>query len=497
LPYTAVRLGGLVSRLEVRDFAALARFLVMPHDSLALAHVLRSPLFGVSDDDLVALARATQAAAVPDELRPNWWQVLRQWHAAPLALAQATPQLARWIGWADTVPPHDLLSRVVSECGAHERYRQAAPAHLAAQAASNIDALLELALDIHGGEAPALITLANELEALAALPEQEAPAEGEAIYGQDQVRIMTIHAAKGLEAPIVILADAHRPAPRQSHDHAVVVWPMGATAPTHFSWAIADTALGAKRQSWVDAARVRESIEESNLLYVAVTRAAQFLIVSGHARAGADKDGHSSWYRAIERVVPAMPQMPTLLSAQASATVTRVALPIASEREVAVTRRNVGKRRQAPTASEAFGIAFHAWMDRLTRTASLERQGLLAECADDELARALAATLAHPLAAPFFDADNIIEARNEVELVAADGEILRPDRLVRTREAWWILDYKTGLTGDGDTVHPTIAAQLAGYAAALKPHAGAAPIYAAVITREGRVIEVPISRANG
>lgn len=488
LPYAALRQGGLVSRIEMRDFAALVRFLATPEDNLSLAHVLRAPLFGLDDDALITLAREAKSAATPDAPAPTWWHTLGCTATLP-AFSEAHATLVRWLAMADCVPPHDLLSRIVVERDAYTRYRRAAPPHLADQAVSNINALLELSLDLNGGRAPSLLALADELAALATVPEQESPSEGESLASDDHIRLMTIHAAKGLEAPIVVLADAHRPPPRRPRDHVIVEWPLRDAAPQHFSWAMGGTQLGKQRQQWVNVLNAREAVEETNLLYVAMTRAVQYLLVTGHDRVGASKDGRISWYTAIAAVSPPTDAPPIAFASRIQVppqTGETIQTPLAI---AALPRqRKVGARRASLTPPQAFGISFHAWMERLAPLPPADRAAALAYEVDSDVRNAVAKTLASEAAAHFFDPRFVVEARNESELLGSDGTVLRPDRLVRTHDAWWVLDYKTGVVGP--TVAPEIRSQLSLYVAALKQHAGSLPVHAAVITRDGDVLVV-------
>src|SRR5258706_14744006 len=107
LPYVGARPGGLMAALEVRDMAALLTFLAAPNDDLCLAQILKSPLFGVDDQSLLAIRFLEQPG--------SWWQRLQSLaqgdNAAP-ALKRAADLLTDWLVRMDRVPVHDLLDRI-------------------------------------------------------------------------------------------------------------------------------------------------------------------------------------------------------------------------------------------------------------------------------------------------------------------------------------------------------------------------------------------------
>ena len=127
---------------EVQDLVALLDVLVSPGHDLSLARALRSPLFGVPDEALVALAtraRAQQAAGQP---RP-WLDLLQdpEW-TSPAALAGLGEVLAKWKRWVDRLPPHDALDAIVHDGDLLARYAQAAPPALREAMLANLRALL-------------------------------------------------------------------------------------------------------------------------------------------------------------------------------------------------------------------------------------------------------------------------------------------------------------------------------------------------------------------
>jgi ATP-dependent helicase/nuclease subunit A len=300
IPYLGAGRGTFLDCLEVRDVLHLLTLLVTPFDDVALATVLRSPLFAASNDDLAALADATAT--------PAWYQRLLQLARTldpSTPLARAARLLPKWRAVADRIPAHDLLDRIYFEGDLPRRYESAAPAHLKMRVRANLTRLLDLALDADSGRFPSLIRFVERLETLTS---EDTESLG-AVEEGDAVRLLTIHAAKGLESPVVFLADSARQmlSARERGARAIVDWPIAASRPTLFllAGAKADaddiTRAALKRQT---SAALRE---EANLLYVALTRAQQLLYVSGcepntrakeHSRAG---DSNRGWYGFVER----------------------------------------------------------------------------------------------------------------------------------------------------------------------------------------------------
>ena len=213
---------------------------------------------------------------------------------------RAASLLGHWFGLAGTRPVHDLLDAVFFEADVLARYRAAVPASAAASVEANLNALIEHALSADAGRFPTLARFVDELGDLAKLPAQEALDEPAAEDAGEAVRFMTIHGAKGLEAPIVWLLDTASRSPSHRCYQSLVEWPADEPSPVHFSFWTREASLSAMQREVFERTRARAAREELNLLYVAVTRARQVLVVSGHHRAGAD----NTWYSRLREAVP-------------------------------------------------------------------------------------------------------------------------------------------------------------------------------------------------
>ena len=479
IPFITSRRGGLLHALEAQDVIALLETLLLPHADLKLAHALKSPIFGCSDADLPRVfgpagpcgwERLTALAGQPD--------------CAP-ALARAAQLLIRWRTRVGTLPVHDLLDRIYFEGDVEARYAAAVPPAQRPQVAANLRAFMRLALTQDAGRYP---TLAGFIRELASLVDDAdaAPGEGLAADGENAVRLLTIHGAKGLEAPIVWLLGGSDHARGDSHG-VLAPWPPEAARPEHFSLFGKQDERGAGRERWFAEEAALTQRESDNLLYVALTRAEQGLIVSG----AADK---SAWLQRVEAAwqglaLPA--DLPPAARADApcmTAAAPRIAAPAVGQRLVAAPA--------SPAA--ASGELFHACLEHHAPPgtprdlpALAMQLGVAAGLARIEAdARAL---LAQPHLARFFDPARYRRARNELALLDADGRAQRLDRVVEFDDAVWLIDYKTGddsrMLSDAQLAERH-RPQLAGYRALLAGLYPGTPVHAAVLLADGRLIQM-------
>jgi ATP-dependent helicase/nuclease subunit A len=472
IPFDAGSRGGLLGALEVRDVVALLEFLVTPGADLKLAQSLRSPLFACSDEDLLLLA------ARPE---PSWWQRL----LALVAVDASAPRLTRaarllgdWLLAADRLPAHDLLDSIFHQGEVIARYRLAVPEAARAAVDANLRALLLLALDLDGGRFPSLPRFIDELRDLREADAGDAPDEGEitALHADaGRVRILTIHGAKGLEAPIVWLLGANAsPRPPDAWD-VLVDWLPQAPAPRHFSFYGRKEDHGSARQPLFDAESMAAKREELNLLYVAITRARQVFIASGSEN-GKEKGNtpYALLASALEKLGGGLVHGADLPCHAADG---GKPLPTAAASTPADSGRSghadaalptVGERRQSLDAAERFGILLHAVLER--RTGGLDGEGwwVALGYTEEDYRRVLLVAerlLAAPALQPFFDPLKYRRAWNEIDLCGSDGSLLRIDRLVECDDAVWVLDYKS--SGSDTARLPEYRRQVAAYCRAV------------------------------
>ena len=257
----------LASHIAVKDLAALGRVALQPHDDLSLAALLRSPIFGLTDTELFNIAHGRAEDVSLD-------RALRRKASSRAALAEVVADLDRWANEAAFKPVFDFYAGVLGRDGA----RRKLTARLGPEAGDIIDEFLGFCLTEEKTGLPGL-------EAFLATLETAAPEiKREMDQGRPEVRIMTAHAAKGLEAPVVFLVDnGARPF---SEQHLPRLLPIESRKQLWrgrgYLWrAASDMASGSSRAAQ---ARIKEAAEEEyrRLLYVGMTRAEDRLIVCGY-----------------------------------------------------------------------------------------------------------------------------------------------------------------------------------------------------------------------
>ena len=262
----------LGQELAIQDLLAMARFVLLPQDDLNLAALLKSPLIGLDEDQLFTLAWKRTG---------HLWRTLRERASeAPFAAAYAT--LADWLKRADYDTPFDFFARVLGPEGGRRRLLE----RLGREASDPIDELLARALQYQGIEGGSLQGFLRWFET----------GGGEIKRDLDQnrrreLRILTVHASKGLQAPIVYLPDTTR-VPRDSERLLA-----GAEGEARLWLPRTDDANEAAR-AWRSEVHQRALEEQNRLLYVAMTRAEDRLYVGGWV--GSKKPDRGCWYERIE-----------------------------------------------------------------------------------------------------------------------------------------------------------------------------------------------------
>ena len=264
-----LKLGG---ELAVKDLAALLSFLATPEDDLSLAALLRSPLCGWTEAELFDLAHGRKGFL---------WETLRN----STAHSQTIELLQDLRDQADFLRPFDLIERALTR---HDGRRRLL-ARLGPEAEDGIDEFLSQALAFERSEIPSLTGFLIWLETDDIEVKRQMDSEGQ------RIRVMTVHGAKGLEAPIVILPDTCDRKPQDRDE--IYSLPDG---PALWKTAAEDspTAIASAR-----ATRKQKSDEESlRLLYVALTRARVWLIVCGAGEAKSD----GAWYKLVSQGMQAV-----------------------------------------------------------------------------------------------------------------------------------------------------------------------------------------------
>lgn len=254
------------AELAVKDITALLRFLALPEDSLSLAAALRSPIFGWSENELYDVAQGRSDKYL--------WETLRKREDHPETLAI----LGDMLNQADFLRPFEIIERLLT---VHDGRRKLI-GRLGEECVDGVDALLTQSLTYEQSEPPSLTGFLTWLDS------DEMTIKRQIDSASDQIRVMTVHGSKGLEAPIVILPDTFGAAPSVKEDilahDGALFWKVPA---------------GDRPKAMSDAhdrLKLVQEQENMRLLYVAMTRAEKWLIVAG---ARGQRDGKPSWYDII------------------------------------------------------------------------------------------------------------------------------------------------------------------------------------------------------
>jgi ATP-dependent helicase/nuclease subunit A len=484
----------LTAQLAVQDVLALCDALLLPEDDLALAQFLVSPLGALSDDSLMDLAlgrrgRLFAALYARAEERADW------------AAAKALFETLR--GQVDFLSPFALLSEVLGTLGGRARLL----ARLGPEAAEPLDELLNEALAFSRAEPGGLQQFVFSVREAGADIKREAEAGG------DAVRIMTVHGAKGLQARLVILPDTttlpkHAQAETlmwldvpQDQMQVPVFCPRASMRPPAVAAAVAE-------------AVAREREEYNRLLYVALTRAEDEILVCGATASKALPDG--CWYQSIaagfarlpavaqadgrlvyETGAPApppaapAPSPPPALPAWMGAAPDWQAAPPAAETtrpERLAPSRSGGHESNAAApsplaggdggwreAAMARGRAVHALLQHLPglpepRAAAARYLAGIAALADEapRLVEAVMAVIEHPELGPLFGPGS----RAEVPFAGVVGDVEiggLVDRLVVGAAEIIIADFKTdrAVPAAAADIPPAYVRQMAAYRAIL------------------------------
>ncbi|MBC6414069.1 MAG: UvrD-helicase domain-containing protein [Chromatiales bacterium] len=459
IPVMSTHNAGLLSRLEVIDMLQLLAALNNPYDDLALAQVLRSPIYALSDQHLLELSSQEGShyftklmhAASQGKLWSGIYNDIKEWSA----------QCAR-------LPIHDLLYTIYEQQNLISRYRASVHAEEREQVQLHLEAFLEYVLDYDSGRYPDIARFLDHVH-LAQGREEPLPQE------QNCVRMMSIHGAKGLEAAVVFMVDCAFKLPNKETYDVLVDWPAYSRNPKHFIL-MPPTAERSELLSELTATRrLRNQKEEINLLYVALTRAKQYLFISGSGKS--KSDGH--WYSLIEQLCCAqktfgddplkqIKDQYTTNRQTATATESSVDLKLFSDAVLANTQQrqiepsqlveNVNTPTLASASADARlrGVIIHRALELLNRQSyadyrSFQQAFTAYTGVSDEMSNACTEEawllMQNPALKELFDETRYSKSYYEMPLLYADDKAQivcgKVDQLCVSKDQVWLIDYKT------------------------------------------------------
>ena len=503
----------LIEPLAVQDCLALLRFVLQPNDDLTCATLLTSPFIGLDHDPLRALAFGRRSSL---------------WAAVQGAGGDAADWLGKALGLADFSAPYEFLEAVMS---GDLQGRAKLLARLGEEAREAVQAVLAQALAFEAANAPTLQGF------LAWMEGQESDIKRDPDAPIDAVRIMTVHGAKGLQAPVVVLADATRDVGRPD-DHVMLDLGEG-DVPVFHGGATARVGLIAQK---IEDAEQRDMEEHWRLLYVALTRAEDLLFVGGalpKARGAKPAEvPEDSWYHAIDAALQAReavagpdaiwgeatvysppPTAPPRPDPRAEAPPPPAALPDWARglappeaqpprplSPSAIAADDIAHPPPTPAMQRAArrGTLLHALFERLPHLPAADRAAaaarwLAVHASEFEAGErdALAATALGIVEAPRFAALFGPDALAEAPVAAViDGVVVAGtvDRLLVGPDKVQLIDFKTGarVPSGPDAVETYYLKQMAAYVAALEVVFPGRAIEAALLyTHDATLIELP------
>ncbi|HVY19238.1 MAG TPA: double-strand break repair helicase AddA [Bauldia sp.] len=511
----------LTEHIAVMDLMAAARVVLLPEDDLSLAALLKSPLIGIDEQALYDLAYARTGTL---------WEALNVKAKTDATIAAAKEKIDLWRARADFADPHAFFARMLAADGG----RRAFLARLGPEADDVLDEFLAEALAYERVNVPSLEGFIAWLEA----GESEVKRDPDTL--RDEVRVMTVHGAKGLEADIVFLVDNGTPPVIGSYvDRVVPLADDGdPTRPGPIVWNYSTPAMPDSVLARVKQEQQRDEEEYRRLLYVGMTRARDRLYVVGMQRQKVGKDKTDMrWHPLIERALaggftdrtlangdverewraelappPSIAVATTAMSAIALPPWIQAAASPAPPPPVRITPSTVlasppvvrARRETGATLALERGRLVHRLLQSLPDVAPDRRSEIGARYLDaaaeqwspGDRAKLLAEVIAITTG-PAFAAAFAPGSRAEVEIAGRiNGAVIsgRADRLAVTPESVLIVDYKTNRPPPPEPPEEYVA-QLALYRAVLARLYPDRPVAAALIwTDTPALVVIPEQR---
>ncbi len=511
----------LTDQLAVMDLMAAAEFVLLPHDDLTLATVLKGPFIGLGEDDLFALAHGRSASGL--------WPTLVERRHERASFERAHAFLSGLLAEADRDAPFDFFSHLLNGLGG----RRSLIAQLGFEINDPVDEFLNLTLAF---ERSHLVSLQAFLSWLRT---GKAEIKRDMERGRDEVRVLTVHGAKGLQAPVVYLPDTCGLPPDQESLLRLPAPGLETSLPDLLIW----PGRRANEVGVLKEARLRlrreANAEYRRLLYVALTRAQDRLYLSGYETRRGPQEG--SWYSLLaaafeglegkqkitdpvagevqrlenaqevaaeddgqtwkaELVLPELPQW----ASRSPAAEAGPLVPLAPSKLDFDASGVIGPGQGAPGMAGRRGLLVHKLLEQLPKLDTDEREQAchnylsrpafrLAADQIDEIWASLSKILTDPRFGPLFGPGS----RAEVTIAATvGGRALsgRIDRLVVRDDEVLIVDFKSNRLPPErlEDVPPAYLAQLAAYTKVIDQIYPDRPVRAALLwTSVAQLMPVP------
>lgn len=500
----------LLDYLEITDMLALLTTLVDPYDDLAFTHTLSSPIFNINEHYLIELQKISAK---------TWKQKLELLAAEtdanhPLHIVKT--KLHEWKQFTDRIPVHDLLNYIFSSWNILDRYRAAIPSSESQHICGRLNQFLQQSLDIESGRYSSISRFLRKI----------IEANPEAIFVNDSektnaVEIMTVHGSKGLESPIVFIADSGPSSEPPEQFSAITQWPAASEFPNVFM-------LGCKKSSMSNAAQQlkdetnQSSNEGLNLLYVALTRAKQILIMTG---VNAKRSSEQGWHHQCRNALDTEKQSNEIWLHE------HLSMPVANKIEVPALPENVDLNYTAnlfapiqdtttniimsdSVSAEALeGTLIHKLLEVLTQSPDINDQSLLnrvnletnVNITIEQLKplknEAINCLTSATLEEVFKQSENQ-QVFHEVSVASTSNkdQINVIDQMIVTNEDVWIIDFKTQtdislVNAQNEAIKFTT--QLKRYAEAVQPLYPSLPIRCSVVfTKIALLVDVPVNNTS-
>jgi len=273
----------LKEAVAIKDMLSLAKFVLLPSDDLSLAEVLKSPVFGYSEEDLFEISYGRDVSL---------------WSALKSKRVETTKVLSEIITISHKFAPYEFFARVLDMTDmTGESFLRKIYRRLGLEAKDALEAFLARALAHQRQGAPSLQKFVHNFS------QDDQELKRQMDEGKGQVRVMTVHGAKGLEAPVVFLPDTTQ-FPRRKPDMIPLietVQPQDRAAYKVFNGYVLPQSKAKTPKAltpFMEAVETAKKQEELRLLYVALTRAESRLVICGF-QSGSSNDGmaETCWYK--------------------------------------------------------------------------------------------------------------------------------------------------------------------------------------------------------